>query len=87
MCPRPLPRAGSEDPFGGVENFDIDLAKVLCDVSVLPSLVTPLVDEEAAVGGTVADYAPPAAPAVEPVESSPFVPDSAKKRNRPSPLN
>ena len=69
--------ASSEDPFGGVENFDLDLAKVLCDVSVLPSLVTPLVDEEAAVGGTVADYAPPAAPAVEPVESSPFVPDSA----------
>ena len=46
-------------------------------MSVLPSLVTPLVDEEAAVGGTVADYAPPAAPAVEPVKSSPFVPDSA----------
>ena len=69
--------AGSADPFGGVENFDIDLAKVLCDVSVLPSLVTPLVDEEAAVGGTVADYAPPAAPAIETVESSPFVPDSA----------
>ena len=69
--------AGSEDPFGGGENFDLDLAKVFCDVSVLPSLVTPLVDEEAAVGGTVADYAPPAAPAVEPVGNSPFVPDSA----------
>ena len=69
--------ADSADPFGGVENFDMDLAKVLCDVSVLPSLVTPLVDEEAAVGGTVADYAPPAAPVIEPVESSPFMPDSA----------
>ena len=69
--------ADSADPVGGVENFDMDLAKVLCDVSVLPSLVTPLVEEEAAVGGTVADYAPPAAPVIEPVESSPFVPDSA----------
>ena len=46
-------------------------------MSVLPSLVTPLVEEEAAVGGTVADYAPPAAPVIEPVESSRFVPDSA----------
>ena len=69
--------ADSADPVGGVENFDMDLAKVLCDVSVLPSLVTPLVEEEAAVGGTVADYAPPAAPVIEPVESSRFVPDSA----------
>ena len=68
--------ADSADPVGGVENFDMDLAKVLCDVSVLPSLVTPLVEEEAAVGGTVADYAPPAAPVIEPVESSRFVPDS-----------
>ena len=39
--------ADSADPVGGVENFDMDLAKVLCDVSVLPSLVTPLVEEEA----------------------------------------
>ena len=69
--------AGSEDPFGRGENFDLDLAKVFCDVSVLPSLVTPLVDAEAAVGGTVADYAPPVAPPVEPVGNSPFVPDCA----------
>ena len=63
--------AGSDDPFGRGENFDLDLAKVFCDVSVLPSLVTPLVDAEAAVGGTVADYAPPVVPPVEPVGSSP----------------
>ena len=69
--------ADSADPVGGVENFDMDLAKVLCDVSVLPSLVSPLVEEEATVGGTVADYDPPAAPVIEPVEGSRFVPDSA----------
>ena len=69
--------ADSVDPVGAVENFDMDLAKVLCDVSVLPALITPLVEEEAAVGGTVADYAPPAAPVIEPVEGSRFVPDSA----------
>ena len=63
--------AGSDDPFGRGENFDLDLAKVFCDVSVLPSLVTPLVDAETAVGGTVADYAPPVVPPVEPVGNSP----------------
>ena len=56
--------AGSDDPFGRGENFDLDLAKVLCDVSVLPSLVTPLVDVETAVGGTAANYAPPLVPPV-----------------------
>ena len=40
-------------------------------MSVLPSLVTPLVDAEAAVGGRVADYAPPVVPPVEPVGNSP----------------
>ena len=59
--------AGSDDPFGRGENFDLDLAKVLCDVSVLPALVTPLVDVETAVGGTAADYDPPLVPPVEPV--------------------
>ena len=59
--------AGSDDPFGRGENFDLDLAKVFCDVSVLPSLVTPIVDVETAVSGTAATYAPPLVPAVEPV--------------------
>ena len=63
--------AGSDDPFGRGEIFDLDLAKVFCDVSVLPSLVTPLVDAEAADSGTVADYAPPAVPPVESVVNSP----------------
>ena len=71
-----LAPAGSDDPFGWGENFDLDLAKVFCDVSVLPSLVTPLVDAEAAVGGTAADYDPPVVPPVEPVGISPLVPDS-----------
>ena len=63
--------AGTDDPFGRGENFDLDLAKVFCDVSVLPSLVTPLVDAEAAESGTVADYAPPAVPPVASVVNSP----------------
>ena len=63
--------AGPADPYGRGENFDLDLAKVFCDVSVLPSVVTPLVDAEAAQNGTVADYAPPAVPPVESVVTSP----------------
>ena len=63
--------AGPADPYGRGENFDLDLAKVFCDVSVLPSVVTPLVDAEAAQNGTVADYAPPAVPPVESVVNSP----------------
>ena len=63
--------AGPDDPFGRGENFDLDLAKVFCDVSVLPSLVTPVVDVEVIENGTVADYAPPAVPPVESVVNSP----------------
>ena len=30
------------DPFGCGDNFDVDLAKVMCDVSVIPSIITPI---------------------------------------------
>ena len=63
--------AGPADPYGRGKNFDLDLAKVFCDVSVLPSVVTPLVDLEAPQNGIVADYAPPAVPPVESVVTSP----------------
>ena len=63
--------AGPADPYGRGKNFDLDLAKVICDVSVLPSVVTPLVDLEAPQNGIVADYAPPAVPPVESVVTSP----------------
>ena len=48
-----------------------ELAKVICEVSVLPSLVTPLLEVEASECATVADYAPPAVPPVESVLESP----------------
>ena len=66
-----IPPAGTDDPFGRGENFDLDLAKVICEVSVLPSLVTPLVDLETSDCATVADYAPPAVPPVESVLNLP----------------
>ena len=37
-----IPPVGTADPFGRGEGFDMELAKVMCDVSVLPSLVSPI---------------------------------------------
>ena len=42
-----IPPAGTADPFGRGDSFDLDLAKVMCDVSVIPSLITPLPVSEA----------------------------------------
>ena len=66
-----IPPAGTDDPFGRGESFDLELAKVICEVSVLPSLVTPLLEVETSECATVADYAPPAVPPVESVLESP----------------
>ena len=66
-----IPPAGTDDPFGRGENFDLDLAKIIYKVSVLPSLVTPLVDSETSDCATVTDYAPPAVPPVESVLNLP----------------
>ena len=59
--------AGTDDPFGRGESFDLELAKVICEVSVLPSLVTPLVEVGTSDCATVADYVPPAVPPVDSV--------------------
>ena len=74
-----IPPAGTDDPFGWGESFDLELAKVICEVSVLPSLVTPLLEVETSECATVADYAPPAVPPVESVLESP---DSTSQRIR-----
>ena len=66
-----IPPAGIDDSFGRGESFDLELAKVICEVSVLPSLVTPLLEVETSECATVADYAPPAVPPVESVLESP----------------
>ena len=54
-----IPPAGTDDPFGRGESFDLELAKVICEVSVLPPLVTLLLEVETSECATVADYAPP----------------------------
>ena len=57
-------------PLAGARAL-MELAKVICEVSVLPPLVTPLLEVEASECATVADYAPPAVPPVESVLESP----------------
>ena len=53
------------DPFGRGDNFDFDLAKVMCDVSVIPSIITPIEELEVQPPSTAAEYAAPATPAFE----------------------
>ena len=50
--PRPLSRKTRVTPFGRDTNYDLDLADVFQDATVLPALVTPLEDTEATVAGT-----------------------------------
>ena len=62
-----IPPAGTVDPFGRGNGFDLDLAKVMCDVSVISSLISPLQDVEVPPCSIAAEYAAPATPALETV--------------------
>ena len=66
-----IPPAGTADPFGRGDGFDLDLAKVMCDVSVIPSLITPLEESEVPPRSSAAEYAAPATPALQTVLESP----------------
>ena len=59
------------DPFDRGDNFDFDLAKVMCDVSVIPSIITPLEESEVQPPSRAAEYAAPATPAFENMVESP----------------
>ena len=52
--------AGTADPFGRGDGFDLDLAKVMCDVSVIPSIISPLEESEVPPPSRAAEYAAPA---------------------------
>ena len=66
-----IPPAGTADPYGRGDGFDLDLAKVMCDVSVIPSLITPLDDVEVPRCSMAAEYAAPSTSAHETVLESP----------------
>ena len=64
-----IPPAGTADPFGRGDGFD--LAKVMLDVSVMPSMISPLEDCEVPPPSRAAEYATPATPALKTVLESP----------------
>ena len=53
------------------DNFDLDLAKVLLDVSVMPTMVSPIEDSVVIETTEVAEYATPEVPTIETVTESP----------------
>ena len=66
-----IPPAGTADPFGRGDGFDLDLAKVMLDVSVIPSMISPLEECEVPPPSRAAEYAAPATPTLETVLESP----------------
>ena len=66
-----IPPAGTADLFGQGDGFDLDLAKVMCDVSVIPSLITRWRNRMVPPLSSAAEYAAPAMPALETVLESP----------------
>ena len=53
------------------DNFDLDLAKVLFDISVMPTMVSPIGDSVVIETTEVAEYAAPEVPTIETVMESP----------------
>ena len=66
-----IPPAGTADPFCRGDGFDMELAKVMCEVSVLPSLVSPLQEVEVPPCANAGDYTAPAVRELETVLESP----------------
>ena len=66
-----IPPVGTADPFGRGEGFDMELAKVMCDVSVLPSLVSPIQEVEELSPTDASNYAAPAVPELDIIIESP----------------
>ena len=66
-----IPPAETADPFDRGDDFDLDLAKVMLDVSVMSSLISPLEESEVPPPSRAAEYAAPATPALETVFESP----------------
>ena len=58
---------GTADPFGRGDGFNLDLAKVMLDLSVMPSMIAPLEESEVTPPSRAAEYAAPATPALETV--------------------
>ena len=66
-----IPPVGTADPFGRGEGFDMELAKVMCDVFVLPSLVSPIQEVEEISPTDTSNYVAPAVPELNIIIESP----------------
>ena len=72
-----IPLTEAADFLDRGDGFDLDLAKVMLDVSVMPALISPIEEYEVPPSSEAAGYAAPATPAVATVIESPgySVPD------------
>ena len=72
QCTTPAVMTGeSGGPLELGDNFDLDLAKVLLDISVMPAMVSPIEDSVVVETTEVAEYAAPEIPTIDTVTESP----------------
>ena len=66
-----IPPMETTDLLDRGDGFDLDLAKVMLDVSVMPALISPIEDSEVPPSSEAAEYAAPATPSSATVIESP----------------
>ena len=66
-----FPPTETADSLDRGDGFDIDLAKVMLDVSVMPALISPIEESEVPPTSEAAEYAAPETPVLETVIESP----------------
>ena len=72
QCTTPAVMTGeSGGPQELRDNFDLDLAKVLLDVSVMPTMVSPIEDSMVIETTEIAEYAAPEVQTIETLTESP----------------
>ena len=62
-----IPPTGTADSLDRGDGIDLDLAKVLSDISVMPALISPIEESEVLPTSEAAGYATSATPFVETV--------------------
>ena len=66
-----IPPTETADSLDRGDGFDLDLAKVMLDVSVMPALISPIEESEVSPTSEAAEYAAPETPVLETVIESP----------------
>ena len=66
-----IPPTETADSFDRGDGFDLDLAKVMLDVSVMPALISTIEDSEVPPTSEAAEYAAPETPILEAMIESP----------------